>query len=295
MANRLFGNGDEPEWIKRNMHEIRRAQEALAERYAPLIRQARDAHRRLVSPGVERQLREINRALGQLPDMTELHERLREMSEWARAALERELPENWHDFLDRADLPDLLDLTVEHGVAVVWVPRSEIVLELLSANGDVERDQVLVAHEHEILDDVQSVMEDITHPLLADPARATLEAVSTVRDGHHMAAQTLVASAVTHMVNVILGHPSSGKAQRTIRNTDPEDVGLMILRRTMLLHGLANAIERTDDARVGFNRNVTAGHRDLFKHCSPANFLRGLLLLAGLIKDLDVRPLPSSS
>ena len=79
---------------------------------------------------------------------------------------------------------------------------------------------------------------------------------------------------------------------RTIRRNDPDRVGLIILRRTMLLHGLANAIERIDNARVGFNRNVTAGHRDLFEHFSPANFLRGLLLLAGLIKDLDARPLP---
>ena len=71
MTHGLFGDGGEPDWVKRHAGEIRRLREALAKRYAPMIHQVREAHRRVFGPEMERQLRDIDRALGQLPDMTE--------------------------------------------------------------------------------------------------------------------------------------------------------------------------------------------------------------------------------
>jgi hypothetical protein len=209
---------------------------------------------------------------------------------WARAELRHETPENWQEFIDTAALDELIELTVKHSVAVLWVPRAAIVLELLQAESDAERDRILVEREAQILDDVESILATISRPELADPARAAREAAAAARDGHHMAAQTLVGSTVTHLVNVRLGHKRFSVARDVIRKDEPDAVALRLLRRTTLLHGLANAIEHTDHACVGFNRNSTAGHEGLFEQCTQANCVRGLLLLAGLIKDFDVRP-----
>jgi hypothetical protein len=255
----------------------------------PIVEQLREAQAKFVGGEYARQVHRLSKAVHVLPEITELLERLQEVSAAVRIELREAMPDNWEE-VEGLPLVDLVDLVLRDGIAVVWVPRAEIVHELLLASTDAERDAILVARESDILDDLDVVLANIGEPTVAASARAAAEAISTARGGHHMAAQTLVASTVTHIVQRDLGHPRFDIARTKLREDDPEEIALTLLRRTLVYHCLANAIEHTKHARVGFNRNATAGHEGMFEQCTPANCLRSLLLLVGLLRESCTGP-----
>ena len=270
------------------VREAMRVQADLARRLEPVLRQAREAQTRFLQSEQMRQLQQVQRAIAERPDIQEAIERLAQFGEQARIALRNAMPENWQQF-GVEQLRGLIELTAEHGVAVVWVPRGEVVAELLAASTDEERDRLLISHRSEILEDLAAVIAETDSSALQGPLRAASQAVDAARTGIDMAAQSLVGSTLTHFVNDELGHQRFDKARTHLRRRDPNEVALDLLRETALLHCLANVIEHTTHARYGFNRHATAGHDDMFEQYDEANCLRGLLLLVALLREFSIR------
>lgn len=271
------------------IQEAIRVQADLARRLEPVIRQARQAHVGLLRSEQMRQLQEVQRAIARRPDIQEAVERLVRLSEHARVALLDTMPDNWQQ-RGVEKLRDLIELTAEHGVAVVWAPRGEIVAELLEAGTDEERDAALVSHRADILEDLAIVIDETDPGALEGPLQAAAQAVDAARAGLDMEAQSLVGSTLTHFVNCELGHERFDQARTELRRQSPTEVALDLLRETALLHCLANAIEHTKHAKYGFNRHATAGHDQMFAQYDATNCLRGLLLLVGLLREFSLRP-----
>ena len=271
------------------VREAMRMQADLTRQLEPVLRQAREAQARFLQSEQMRQLQEVQRAIAQRPDIQEAIERLVQFGEQARVALRNAMPDNWKE-LGVEHLQGLIELTAEHGVAVVWVPRGEVVVELLQASTDEERDRILVSHRSEILEDLTAVVAETDSSALEGPVRAAGQAVDAARAGIDMAAQSLVGSTLTHFVNDELGHERFDEARTRLRRHDPNEVALDLLRETALLRCLANAIEHTKHSKYGFNRHATAGHDDMFEQYDEANCLRGLLLLIGLLREFSMRP-----
>ncbi len=285
------------------LHELQRLQRSIAERpelqaalqmqadltrkLEPLVRRAREAQARLLTSEQREQLERVQRAIASRPEVLDALEQVREFAERARAELLDALPANWQPLgIDR--LEDLIELTTERGVAVVWAPRSEIVAKLLEAGTDSERDEILAAHRNEVVDDLAGVVAGIDSVALDGPVRAAADAIAAAREGHDMPAQSLVGSTLTHFINIELGHARFDVARTEIRRSDPGKFAVHLLRQTALLHCLANAIEHTNHAKYGFNRHATAGHDQMFDQYGEANCLRGLLLLVGLLREFSL-------
>ncbi|MGO9974509.1 MAG: hypothetical protein ACLP01_17245 [Solirubrobacteraceae bacterium] len=266
-----------------------RVQTDLTNRLEPVLRQARDAQARFLQSEQIRQLQDVQRAIAERPEIQEAIERFVQFGEQARVALRSAMPDNWQQF-GIEELRGLIELTAEHGVAVVWAPRGEVVAELLEASTDEERDRILVSHRSEILEDLTAAVAETDSSALEGPVRAAGQAVDAARAGIDMAAQSLVGSTLTNFVNDQLGHERFDKARTQFRRHDPTEVALDLLRETALLHCLANAIEHTEHAKYGFNRHATARHDDMFEQYDEANCLRGLLLLVGLLREFSRRP-----
>jgi hypothetical protein len=271
------------------IREAMRVQAELTRRLEPIVRQAREAQARFLQSDQMRQLLEVQRAIAQRPDIQEAIERLAQVAEQAQVVLRNAMPDNWQQ-LGVERLPDLIELTAEQGVAVVWVPRGEIVAELLDASTDEERDRILVTDRRKILEDLNAVIAETDSSAIEGPVRAGVQAIEAARAGIDMAERSLVGSTLTHFVNDELGHERFDKARTDLRRHDSDEVALDLLRETALLHCLANAIEHTKHARYGFNRHATAGHDNMFEQYDEANCLRGLLLLVGLLREFSMRP-----
>jgi hypothetical protein len=82
----------------------------------------------MAAPDYQRQLQSVRRTIAALPDISELLEQFRDLGEWARTELRNAMPDNWSEF-DVGALDGLIDLTARQGVAVVLVPRGDIVAE----------------------------------------------------------------------------------------------------------------------------------------------------------------------
>ncbi|MEY2422816.1 MAG: hypothetical protein QOI95_2883 [Acidimicrobiaceae bacterium] len=91
--------------------------------------------------------------------------------------IKRWLPPNLRD----ADLKTVAALTLDEGIPLSWVPRAEIVGELVAAQDGDERLQIL-GRLHEVLDDCRDVLSDIKCEW-ADQCRQAIDALALELDG----------------------------------------------------------------------------------------------------------------
>jgi len=71
-----------------------------------------------------------------------------------REAFERWLPSNLRSV---SDLDDVARIALDEGLPLAWIPRAEVLEELLAAPNQEERLRILEAHADDILDDCESV------------------------------------------------------------------------------------------------------------------------------------------
>jgi hypothetical protein len=197
---------------------------------------------------------------------------------------QRSLPSNWTGF----DLDELLAAIVlarTKGISVVWVPRRSIVVELFARKGRWGWRKVLIGNRDAILGDVEACIK--RRPTY-DPTtkKMTLAAVVALRDGHLEPAQALVGAAITYVVEQFPG--SFAQARKLAEEHDPEIVPMTRVRFAVLFTALHRALIRAEDAPRGFNRNTTGGHGAVRTQYTVENCLVGLLLLAGLQRELAV-------
>jgi hypothetical protein len=192
------------------------------------------------------------------------------------------LPENWRD-IDFDELERAVMLAMEDGLALVWVPRGEIVRAMIDAPSRGEREAILLARESEILDDVDGALNRVQGDRLVHPRDLARAAAAAHRDGHHAAAQTLAAAALSALVHGF-GFQRFAQAREEWERDHPMEVDLFDVRITTLLQAFARALHHTDYARPGFNRHATQhGHVGQF---TTQHALTAHLLLGGLLREL---------
>ncbi len=138
-----------------------------------------------------------------------------------------------------------------------------------------------------VLDDLDVVLGDcgdfvsVAHQQAREPAG---KAVAAERDGHHEAAQSLVAAALGLLLHEVLGFPQLGAAYKQLSARDIEETVIRLLRITVIELATARALSNTDQHEIGFNRHGTLhGEPEFF---SPADCLSGLLLLGAWVREL---------
>jgi hypothetical protein len=218
------------------------------------------------------------------------HQRLIEDTRRAAQALVQtyraSLPANWHvlegDGLDRA-----ISLATETGLCLVWVPREEIVVELVGAADHDARSLILTDRRVEVLDDLDAVLGDSVDFIARSHEQAhdlAGKAVAAGRDGHDEAAQCLAAAALGLLLHEVLGFSKLGAAYREMSARDIEETVVRLLRITVIELATARALTDTDKHEVGFNRHGTLHGKPEF--LSRAYSLSGLLLLAAWVREL---------
>lgn len=211
--------------------------------------------------------------------------RLPAWKEWTDS-FEQSLPTNWRD-LDAAEVDRAAGLMGNTGLCLAWVPRAELIRALLAAPDHEDRCQVLVANANEILVDVEAVLLEVSSEELAPIAGAAEEAIRSARAGAPGPAQSHVASALGHIAHGYFGYKNFGPVRERFADVDPiNDVGFAEFSFYAIGRAWVVSVANFMQAGDGFNRNFTA-HYVGAPHYSEANFLAGLMLLAGLARELQ--------
>ena len=212
------------------------------------------------------------------------------------------IPPNLHGL---EDVCDVLALTHDEGLPMIWVPRHEILKSLIEAPDADSRRKVLLSNRDEILEDCVTVLDEIKPllnncvstlpPMCLEWAMESGEAARALQMGLVGPAQSHAAnvtdSIVPHMSWFLADKPRRGQ---TIKRAS-EDVGdvasLALLMNHLALRPLVRAYRRwrLDSGQPPpdqFARHVTAhgvGHPNVF---NEYNALIAVMLAVSLTRQL---------
>jgi hypothetical protein len=110
------------------------------------------------------------------------------------------LPPNWNG-RDVGEIDRILSMSEETGLNTVWIPRLDVIRELLAAEDDDARSAVLTARRGDILDDIATCLEQVTHDSLTQDAQLAKAALAAVRAGYDAPGQALAASVLSGIVH----------------------------------------------------------------------------------------------
>lgn len=91
--------------------------------------------------------------------------------------LEAAKPPNWPTVLAYPRLHDL----AKDGFPVIWVPAAPVLTELMDARTVIDRQNVLLGHADEVIENARAVLGEVTHADLAEHARVVHQALDCVR------------------------------------------------------------------------------------------------------------------
>jgi hypothetical protein len=206
------------------------------------------------------------------------------MGESMKQAVRDALPPNWQG-RTVGEVDQFLTMSEETGLNTVWVPRLDVIRELLAAEDDQARGAVLNDRRSDILDDVETCLGGVTHDSLVDDVRLARQAVGAVRDGYDAPGQALAASVLSGTVHDLFAFQRFGDARKRFIRDDPDHVGLSMFRIIAILRTFGRAVTKTDEADPGFNR-----HASLHAHegqYTSSHAVSALLLLAGVLREAD--------
>lgn len=248
-----------------------------------------------VSPEFLRSVTEFNRAL------ESMREAIASMVNWSKLAqsfidpavferfrelVARRMPPNWSEVDDWRRGTTFIE---ESGWAIVWLPRSEVVLALLDAD-EADRESVLLAHSSVLVEDALACAAEIKHDELRFVGDCIVEIAESVSDGHHRAAQALSASVLTELLQGILGHKKLADAHAEYAEPWKEQ-SIQLLRFVLIACTIPKALSRFyrdngDPMPPTFNRHAVA-HGASPVQFTPLNALVGLVLVTALTRELQ--------
>lgn len=213
---------------------------------------------------------------------------LAEIARHFRDAWRRAMPPNWVD-LDSSEVMAVVDRVRVTGFTLAWIPRVEIVREVLAAEPE-DTGAVLMARLADVLDDAEACIAEASAQDLLLIRTAVEKSISALRDGHDWAAQALAASAFCSESHEWFRMGTKAIRKR-MADEDPKDAGIDELRlRTIFLAG-SRAFEefRPDTGRPvrrQFNRHNTA-HRITPEQWNEQNALCAVILAAALLREME--------
>jgi hypothetical protein len=139
--------------------------------------------------------------------------------------LRKSLPPNWPKDIDFDQVTTVIQ---DDGLPLVWVPRAEIVTELLASVDRAAKIEVLLSHVDELVEDCRAVLGDVSHDMLSGQQPLALKALDAFAAGHHEAAQALAVTVTETAVARALGNKYAAVKQKVL--FDPELVHYTELR-----------------------------------------------------------------
>jgi hypothetical protein len=195
--------------------------------------------------------------------------------------------------LEMADIARLVDISTEQRVAVLWVPRTEVLLLLLGAADAMTRAEVLEEQVPVIMEDCRALLEETTHPRLAELVEFATDAVAAHEVGRTRAAQALATNVLDTVLTQFNSSRKAGVLVKQVkaRHREPlsPEASLRAVRLRLAFAGVPSAYEhyRFEDRDPGFSRHGTA-HAVNSALYTPANSMRALTLASSLLHFLYV-------
>ena len=199
--------------------------------------------------------------------------------------VERHLPPNWKD----VDWHEASDFINETAWPIVWLPRSDVVAELLSCE-PADRPTVLSRRRAELLDDAVSLLDEVSWEDLAYLASCTRDVVGALRDGHDRPAQSFTASILTGVLHSVLEYKTLKEARNAF-NANWKEESIFLVRFALITSTIPSALAQFfphngDPVPVTFNRHALA-HAPDPAQLTETNALVGLMLVTSMIRELQ--------
>jgi hypothetical protein len=238
-----------------------------------------------VNRSLNKSMAPVVKAIQQLKPLSpNLLEQVRRMAEVVRDEFQRTAPPNWPE-LDFGLWRDAIALGTDHGINVLWAPRTEIIRQLIDAADESGRSDILLTREADILNEVDDVLAGVTLGRFGHLPDLARKAVAAQLAGHPEAGQALASAVMTGVVERVLGIDGIGKARRSFHESSPWESGAGALPLRTILYTLGRALHRMDEAPPGFNRNSSAhGHPTQY---TRVNATISMLMMAGLLGELQ--------
>jgi hypothetical protein len=200
--------------------------------------------------------------------------------------LRKRLPPNWP--VD-VDIDRLVDVIQNEGIPLVWVPRSEVVGELLVLEDRMSRVQALVAHGPLLMGDCRDVLADVVTGSLAGQVPLALKAVDAFESGHPEAAQALAVVVTETAVAAAISGKYEVVKKRVLFDPDLVPYTQLRLRAALAPIGpfyttwYANSGKPVPDS---LSRHVTV-HQASSQHYTIGNSIVAILLATSVLRALQ--------
>jgi hypothetical protein len=181
---------------------------------------------------IERIFEPLHRSLLSLLDFPNLDLALRRL-------VERRIPPNWMDLEDWQQAAKFVE---NSGWPILWLPRHELVENLIAADVD-DRESVLLVNSHQIVEDAVARADEIQHPHLQFVTECIVEIGQSIRDDRYRSAQALAASVLTELIQGVLGHEELAHA-RSEFEAPWQEKSIRILRFSLITSALPHALSR---------------------------------------------------
>lgn len=212
-----------------------------------------------------------------------------ELGDSFRAMLERlreQLPPNWPE---RIDFGAVTTVIQDDGLPIVWVPRQEIVTELLAAPNREARVKVLVAHSSEVMQDCRDVLATIDNTTLANQLPLVERVVDAFEQGHVESAQALAVVVTETVVARTLGKDYKKVKQLVEFNPTNVTIGQVRIKAALAPIGpfyTAWWPSSGDPAPTALSRHVTVHQADL-DHYTPGNAIVAVMLATSVLRAMQ--------
>jgi hypothetical protein len=195
---------------------------------------------------------------------------------------------NWPD--DIRDPRELAALIEETGWPLVWLPRADVIREMLAVDELSDRHTVLLARQDDVIEDVLAQVAAVADPVLTRFAPKVSEAADALRAGYACASQALSAAVLSDLL-VTAGFPTLSRARKKFP-ADWETTGITYLRLALIGGVVVDALEQfppEDDPHYvpeTFNRHAST-HTVAEVQYTPINALVALMLTAAMARELE--------
>lgn len=229
----------------------------------------------------------------ELPDLTPFITRslpsLPQFSPAFVATLERlreSLPPNWSSDID---LEKVTTVVQDDGLPLVWVPRAEIVTELLAAQDRAARVDVFLSHVDELVEDCRTVLSAVSHESLSGQLPLAVKALDAYEAGHYEAAQALAVTVTETAVARALGNKYAEVKQKVLFDPDLMHFTEMRLRAALAPIGPFYTTWYASSgtpAPAALSRHVTVHQAD-HQHYTRGNATVAVLLVTSVLRALQ--------
>ncbi len=200
--------------------------------------------------------------------------------------LRRSRPPNWPPGIN---LDRVAEVIRDDGLPLVWVPRAELVQEVVDAEDRGARVTVLLAHASELVQDCRGVLHGVTHAAFTGQQQLAERCVEALEQGHHEAAQALAVAVTETAVSRTLSGNYAKVKQQVLFNPDLVPYTQLRLRAALApIHRFYTewSPKSPHPAPEAISRHVSVHHADP-SHYTEANSLVAVLLACSVLRALQ--------